>query len=281
MKTISARTKLYCIFGNPVEHSLSPLMQNAAFEAAGIDAVYLAFRPSSIESAVAAMRVLPICGASITIPYKTSVIAFLDEIHPLAADIGAVNTLCNTGGAIVGHNTDGFGALEALMRAGVSPEGKRVLVFGNGGSARAIAFTLLTHGCSLTIAGRNPEKFTTLVDDLRLKDASVQGIALLALDAPFMESIDIIINTTSLGMEPHADSSPLDEGLIFQHHTVFDIVYRPHVTALLRCAEKKGSRMVFGADMLLFQGARQFELWTGKSAPVEAMRNALRMVLAS
>jgi shikimate dehydrogenase len=133
----------------------------------------------------------------------------------------------------------------------------------------------------LTIAGRNPAKFVPLVNDLRMKDASVRGIALSALDAPFMESIDIIINTTSVGMEPDADSSPLSEDLVFPHHTVFDIVYRPHVTALLRCAEKKGARMVFGADMLLFQGARQFELWTGKRAPVEAMRNALRTVLAS
>ncbi len=279
MKTIGARTQLYCIFGNPVEHSLSPIMQNAAFEAAGVDAVYLAFRPSSIGEAIDAMRALPILGASITIPYKTAVMDFLDAIDPLAADIGAVNTLHNGNNRIIGYNTDGLGAVEALVRAGAEPSGKRVLILGNGGSARAIAFALIERKSHVTIAGRNPEKFMPLVNDLRKKQPATGHAIISALDGAFMEKIDIVINTTSVGMEPDTASMPLDERLILPHHTVFDIVYRPHRTALLRAAERKGARLVYGIDMLLLQGARQFEIWTGTSAPFEAMKEALASAL--
>ncbi|MCX7677689.1 MAG: shikimate dehydrogenase [Spirochaetes bacterium] len=277
MKTISSHTKVYCIFGNPVEHSLSPLMHNAAFEATGVDAVYVAFRPSSIKDAIAAMRTLPIYGASITIPYKTSVIEFLDEIDPLARDIGAVNTLCYKEDRICGHNTDGYGAIAALTNAQIDLRSKRVLILGNGGSARAIAFTLLEKNCTITIAGRNPEKFMMLVEDLRKKNNTVEGIAIAALDIHTTELFDIIINTTSVGMVPYPEEIPIPPQLIFPHHTVFDIVYRPHWTALLRAAAKQGARVVFGIDMLIFQGARQFELWTGIPAPVEAMRNVVSM----
>lgn len=275
MKTIGARTKLYCIFGNPVEHSLSPVMQNVALEAAGVDAVYMAFRPSSIGDAVAAMRTLPIQGASITIPYKTEVMNYIDAIDPLAANIGAVNTLHNEGGRIIGYNTDGHGAIEALVRAGVEPARKRVLILGNGGSARAIAFSLIERKCHLIIAGRNPQKFLPLVDALRKFEPSTGDVIISALDEAFMKTIDIVINTTSVGMEPDTDSVPIDERLILPHHTVFDIVYRPHWTALLKAAEKKNARLVFGIDMLLNQGARQFEIWTGMSAPYDAMKKTL------
>ncbi len=250
-------------------------MQNAAFEAAEVDAAYMAFLPKSIAEAIAAMRCLPIYGASITIPYKTEVMNFLDAIDPLARDIGAVNTVHNNGGRIIGYNTDGYGAIEALMRAGVDPSGKRILVLGNGGSARAIAFSLLEKKSHITVAGRNPEKFLSLVNDLREKDASTGAMHISALDDAFMEKIDIVINTTSVGMEPDIASLPLDVRLILPHHTVFDIVYRPHRTALLQAAEKKGARMVFGIEMLLHQGARQFEIWTGMPAPFDAMKKAL------
>lgn len=279
MKRISARTKLYCIFGNPVEHSLSPIMQNAAFEAANVDAVYVAFRPSSLEAAIAAMCALPIHGASVTIPYKTPVMEMLDAIDPLAADIGAVNTLHNENGRIVGYNTDGYGAIEALRSAGAEMSGRRVLVLGNGGSARAVAFSLLEKNCHITIAGRNPGKFTPLADDLRKKNPATRDIAISSLDVEFMETIDIVINTTSVGMAPDEASMPIDERLILPRHTVFDIVYRPHRTSLLNVAEKKGARVVFGIEMLLHQGARQFEIWTKTRAPLEAMRTALRSAL--
>ncbi len=275
MSDINASTGLYCIFGDPVAHSLSPAMHNAAFRAAGLDAVYLAFRPSSISSAIGAMRALPVLGASITIPYKTDVMALLDRVDPLATEIGAVNTLVNAAGTITGFNTDGLGVLEALRRAGAPPEGKRALILGNGGSARAISFTLISHGCAVTVAGRNPARYLPLVDDLKKKSAAVEHATIGGLTASSLENIDIIINTTSVGMAPDIGASPLPAGLITKRHTVFDIVYAPHETALLKEASAAGCRAVHGIDMLLFQGARQFELWTGKEAPVDEMRCAL------
>lgn len=254
-------------------------MHNAAFEAMEIDAVYVAFRPTSIGDAILAMRALPIYGASITIPFKTDVIDLIDEVDELARNIGAVNTLCYHEGKIYGYNTDGYGAIAALNDAGVNPEGKRVLILGNGGSARAIAFTLLEKKSKLTIAGRNPDKFNSLVDDLRKKDASVEGIAISSLNKSIMEKFDIVINTTSVGMEPKVEEIPLNPALIFPNQVVFDIVYRPHWTMLLCNAQKCGAQIVFGIDMLLHQGARQFELWTGMKAPVEKMKEVLSMVL--
>lgn len=275
MGDISAATSLYCIFGDPVAHSLSPAMQNAAFQATGTDAVYLAFRPSSISAAMEAMRALPIPGASVTIPFKTDIMPLLDRIDPLATEIGAVNTLVNAGGKITGFNTDGLGALEALRRAGAPPEGKRALVLGNGGSARAIAFTLLAHGCGVIIAGRNPSRYLPLAGDLRKKDPLTHHATINELNPSTMEKVDIIINTTSVGMAPDTGSSPLPAGLISPRHTVFDIVYSPRDTVLLSMARGKGCRTVPGIDMLLYQGVRQFELWTGKNAPVDVMRRAL------
>lgn len=275
MGDIHASTGLYCIFGDPVSHSLSPAMQNAAFRDRGIDAVYLAFRPSSISAALDAMRALPILGASVTIPFKSDILPLLDDADPLAADIGAVNTAVNRDGRIIGYNTDGLGALEALRRAGARPGGKRVLVLGNGGSARAVAFTLLAEGCAIIIAGRNPGRYMPLVEDLRRKDPTVGHAVINKLTPSLMEAVDIIINTTSVGMAPDTGSSPLPVEFLAPHHTVFDIVYTPRETALLTMARERGCRLVYGSEMLLYQGARQFELWTGKEAPLEAMRRPL------
>jgi shikimate dehydrogenase len=238
---INAGTGCYCIFGNPVSHSVSPLMHNAAFRASGINAVYLAFEPGSIAEAVASMKSLGIKGASVTIPFKIDALSCCDEVDPIAADIGSVNTLVNSGGRIRGFNTDGYGAARALEESKVALKGSACLVIGNGGSARAIAFTLIERGASVIIAGRNAGRIGRLAGDLRARDPGTRSMLLLSA-----------------------------------RHAVFDIVYAPHMTRLLTAARERGSRIVHGIDMLVYQGARQFELWTGKPAPVKIMMRAAR-----
>jgi len=272
---INAHTKLYCIFGSPVKHSLSPAMHNAAFAETGLNAAYMAFEPESIEGAILAMRALPIYGASITIPFKTDVMPYLDSIDPLAMKIGSVNTLKNIDGAITGYNTDGYGAMLSLEQNGIKVKGANVLILGNGGSARAIAFTLLQENTSVFIAGRNRARMLSLVDDLKKYFDQVDCILLNEITPDFTARMDIIINTTPIGMDPDPDTTPIDENLIHKSNTIMDIVYSPPVTRLLDAGIRKGCNTIRGVDMLFYQGVKQFEIWTGKLAPVEVMRNAI------
>ena len=272
---IDATTQLYCIFGNPVTHSLSPAMHNAAFNHAGINAVYLAFQPKSIAWAVDAMRNLGIRGSSVTIPYKVDVMNMCDRIDDLARKIGSVNTLLNDDGTIHGFNTDGIGISETFKEAGVDVNASRVLVLGNGGSARAAGFTLAAGGSELVIAGRNVDRVRPLADDIRATGASVEHMLIADLDKKHMEKVNIILNTTPVGMHPDTESTPLPPGLLMPHHVVLDIVYVPRETALLRHAREKGCTVLTGDNMLLHQACRQFTIWTGLDAPVATMRKAL------
>jgi len=267
---INAHTDLYCIFGIPVKHSFSPLMHNRAFHQMNINAVYLAFEPSSIEQAVKSMKALSIKGASITIPFKIEALKYIDDIDHIAEDIGSVNTLHNINGRIKGYNTDGLGAIEALKKI-IKIEGSSFLIIGNGGSARAIAFTLAASGSNVAIAGRNIERIRSLADDLKIKYKEVKYILLKDLDKEYMKSIDVIINTTPVGMHPDLNSTPVDEKLISENHVVFDIVYSPDITRLLKSAQNKGCRIIRGIEMLINQGAEQIKIWTGNEAPIEAM----------
>lgn len=251
-------------------------MHNAAFRESGVNAVYLAFEPASIRDAIASMKALDIRGASVTIPYKIEALGFCDEVDPHAATIGSVNTLLNTGGVITGYNTDGLGAVRALENAGIAVGGSRCLVIGNGGSARAIAFALQAAGAHILIAGRNLSRIKALAGDLGKDSHPVRSMLLDELDSRLMESVDIVINTTSVGMAPEIGRTPIDTRLITARQAVFDIVYSPHTTGLLAAALDKGCAVVYGRDMLVFQGARQFEIWTDMAAPVETMARAAR-----
>lgn len=277
MKThqIDSNTDLYCIVGSPVRHSLSPVIHNTAFQKNGINAVYLAFEPSSIESAVESIRSLGIKGASVTIPFKIDVLRYVDEADPLASAIGSVNTLVNADGKIIGHNTDGYGAIRALANNKINVENSRILLIGNGGSARALAYTLLQNGASVMLGGRNLARVEGLARDLEKKYRKVRSLLIGDLDRKHMESVDVIINTTPVGMAPDTDSMPIPDALLLKRHAVFDIVYSPLKTKLLDAAQKKGCAVVNGIEMLIFQGARQFELWTGKPAPIDAIYSAI------
>ena len=269
---INSNTELYGIFGMPVRHSLSPVLHNAAFLQAGINAVYLAFEPGTIKEALDSMRTLKIMGASITIPFKVDAIELLDEIDPVSEKIGSVNTIKNLNGILRGYNTDGAGAVKAIEDLGIGTEGSKVLIIGNGGSARAVAFTLLDSGSKLVIAGRNPERVEALAGDLKRHGNHVDTALLSDTDGGFMKDVDIVINTTSVGMSPDSDNTPIDCGLISARNTVFDIVYNPHETRLIRESMAKGCRVIHGIDMLINQAARQFEIWMGMKAPAGIYR---------
>lgn len=269
---INGKTVLHGIMGNPVAHSLSPAMHNAAFTASGLNAVYVPFPVSDVASAVAGFRSLGVRGVSVTIPHKQSIIQYLDEIDPVAKKIGAVNTLVIKNGAIKGLNTDWIGANRALEER-ISLAKKKVLLLGAGGSAKAIGFGLIEAGAAVTIVSRTP--------------ASGKELAQL-LDCPWrpLNEItqlhgDILINATSVGMSPDDHNTLVPRHILDGFSVIMDIVYSPLQTRLLKESQESGCCVVNGLAMLLYQGVAQFELWTGKEAPVEIMREALLQSLST
>ena len=263
---INGATELYGIMGNPVTHSLSPAMHNGAFGALGLNKVYLPFAVQDVGQAMTGLRALGIKGVSVTIPHKQAVMEHLDSIDPVAKKIGAVNTLVISNGAIHGANTDWLGANRALSEK-ISLQNASVLLLGAGGSARAIGFGLLEAGASLTIASRTPEKGREL--------AKLLGCPWLPLAEAATCKADALVNATSLGMAPQQDILPIAQEALANFHVVMDIVYAPLQTRLLQEAELAGCQTINGLAMLLYQGAAQFELWTGLQAPVEVMRQSL------
>ncbi len=264
--TINGTTKLYGILGNPVSHSLSPLMHNAAFAALGVDAAYLPFPAPDIETAITGVRALGVQGASVTIPHKEKVMPLLDGIDPVARKIGAVNTVLRKGDALAGFNTDWQGATRALEEK-ISLKGRKVVILGAGGSARAIGFGMQEREAEFVLASRTESRGRALADVL-----SCPWISLNESDGL---SGDILINATSVGMQPAVENSPVPAIILPQFKVVMDIVYAPLKTRLLHEAEDAGCKIINGLEMLLYQGVAQFEMWTGKSAPVDVMRNAL------
>lgn len=261
-RKITAATKLCAIIGNPIEHSLSPLVHNAAFEHLGLDYVFVAFRVEQLKEAVKGIAALGFKGVSVTIPHKTEVMDYLDEIEPVARRIGAVNTIVNRDGSLIGYNTDWSGAMKALEDKIALP-GKTAVVLGAGGAARAIAFGLKEKGADPVVLNRTISRAEALASGIQCRFGGIELIEQL--------SFDLIINATSVGMSPHADSTPLDKAVL-KDVIVFDTVYNPLKTRLLREAEANGCATVTGLEMFINQAARQFELWTGQQPPTDLMR---------
>jgi shikimate dehydrogenase len=257
---------IYAVFGDPVGHSLSPVMHNSALTQTGLDGYYLAFRVKDIAAAVSGIRGLGIRGVSITIPHKVSVIKYIDKMDDLAAEIGAVNTVVNHQGVLHGYNSDCSGAIKALTEK-TTIKGKKVAVVGAGGGARAVGFGVKQEGGRLTIINRTEEKGEKLADDLGCEFRSLSEVKQL----PY----DIIINATSAGMTPDENSVPLNTHLLEREMVVMDMVYNPLKTRFLEKAQKFGCITVDGVSMLVHQGAVQFELWTGRKAPVDVMRKVV------
>ena len=272
---INAETQLYGIIGNPVRKSLSPAIHNRAFSRMGINAAYLAFEVGDIRDALCAIRGLGIRGASITIPFKTSVIPLLDELDTLAGRIGSVNTIVNRGGKLIGHNTDHFGALKALEEK-VNLNGKKVILLGAGGAARAIAYGLKERECEVTIFNRSLERGATLAKELGYACHSLSTLSEMERAA---RDVDILINATSVGMTPHEGESPFPKRLLRKGMVVMDIVYRPLRTKLLQEAEEQGCKTIDGLEMLAYQGAAQLEIWIGQSPEGKQIKADLRQSL--
>ena len=270
---INASTRICCLIGNPVEHSLSPLIHNAGYQALGINYAYVSFQVSDIKRAIEGLKGLDIRGASVTIPHKTSAIEYLDRLDPEAEAIGAVNTIVNDDGVLTGYNTDGYGALQALSEKVPALSGKRAVLVGGGGGATAIAAGLKAKGVKLVVLNRSQDKAAILAEKV-----SAQGFG--GLDKlTEIASADILINATAVGMRPDTDQSVIPEELLHDRLTVFDIVYNPRETRLLTEAREKGCTVVYGDRMLLYQAAGQFELFTGLKGPLAAMESALAQAL--
>ncbi len=284
MKDISGRTKVVGIFGDPVGHSLSPVMHNRAFETLGLDMVYLPFHVTGeyLKDAVDAIRALDMKGVNITIPHKERVMEYLDELSDDARDTGAVNTVVNRDGRLMGFNTDGRGYILSLEEeTSIGIEGRNILIIGAGGASRAIAFALLSRKpACVVIANRTLKRGENLADDLREKFPGVDIIPVsLSKEGilPYTDRFDLVVNTTSMGMSGKGDFdlSLLPMERLKPEVVVSDIVYNPLDTGLIKEAERRGLRVHRGLGMLVYQGALSFELWTGRKAPIDIMKRTL------
>lgn len=275
--TVNARTQVAAVIGSPVRHSLSPVIHNAAFAAHGDNWVYEAFDvvPEHAVAAIDAMRILGIAGMSITMPHKELVMAALDEVHPTAAMVRAVNTVMRVGDRLVGHNTDGVGCVDALRAA--QADLTSVAVLGAGATARAVIAALVHEGAQVAVANRSA---TRQSDAVALGNA-VRANSTVAIGLHDAGQCATIINTTPQGMAGVAqDSTPLEAESLAAHHTVLDAVYHPLETVFLRQARARGARIVDGVSMLCAQAARQQELWLGRLPDVALMRRAALEELA-
>lgn len=272
---IDAQTELYGVIGNPVRHSLSPILHNGAFERLGWNAIYLAFEIKNLEEALRGIRGLEVKGVSVTIPFKAEVVPFLDEVEGLEKKIGAVNTIVNRGGKLIGYNTDCDGALEALEEK-INLSGKKIVLLGAGGAARAIGFGLKERDCQLIIANRSRDRGEALSRELQCHYLPLSS--LFRMKSGDLEA-DVMINATSLGMSPQERESPVPKGLFKEGMMVMDIVYQPLQTKLLREAEEKGCLTINGLEMLVRQGEIKFEIWTGRRPEIRQIKEDLRRVL--
>lgn len=268
---LDGRTELYGIMGKPVSHSLSPAMHNAAFAELGLNKVYVPFEVEDVAQAMTGFRVLGVKGVSVTIPHKQKVIEHLDSIDPVAKNIGAVNTLVIDKQHIHGLNTDWLGANRALTEQ-MDLKGKKILLLGAGGSACAIGFGLIEVGADVIIASRTASKGRALAEKL-------EGEWFPLADVPKI-SADALVNATSVGMTPYTEESPVPHASLSNFPVVMDIVYSPLETRLLTEARTAGCIVVDGLAMLLYQGVAQFEIWTGRQAPIDLMRQKLLNELA-
>ncbi len=278
---IKGSTNIVGLIGHPVEHSFSPPMHNAAFDALNMDYAYVAFdvNPNDLKSAIEGAESLNIKGFNVTIPHKVDVMQYLDGLDEVARLIGAVNTIDFKN--LKGYNTDGIGAVKAIEEV-TSIKNKNVVVAGAGGASRAISFYIAKYGAeSLTILNRNEAKAESLASDV--SDSGLIGeVAYDSINAigNYMEGADVLIDTTPLGMHPNISDEPIvkadmmDEDLV-----VFDAVYNPNETVLIKEVIKANAKPVYGIKMLLYQGAESFKIWTGKTAPVDVMEKALRNTL--
>jgi len=280
-KVISGKTSVCVVIGEPIEHTASPAIHNAAFDKMGLDYLFVAFRVKNedLGKAIDGMRAFGIRGLSVTVPHKVSVIPFMDNLDSLAQKIEAVNTVVNENGLLTGYNTDADGFLKALCAKGIEPQGMRFAVLGAGGAARAICFALAESGAKRIII-LNRLSGLKRAESLALRVSEFSSAEIRALEltdkntADVLKNVDAVVNATTLGMSPEIGQTPIRTEILRAGLVVIDIIYNPLTTRLLQEAEQKGARIINGLEMLVCQGASAFELWTGVQAPVDVMREA-------
>ncbi|WP_130807166.1 shikimate dehydrogenase [Senegalia massiliensis] len=264
---IDSYTNLFCLIGNPISKSLSPYIHNTNFKFNDINAVYLSFKVENLEQAILGIKSLSIKGFNVTLPYKQEIIKYLDEIDPLAEKIGAINTVKNIDGKLIGFNTDGLGFMKSLKDRKIQLKNKNILIIGAGGASRAISFTIANESIkSLTIINRNNKRALSLIKDIKSKFKN--------LDLRFLEkqdikdNYDIIINTTSVGMYPNEKENPLDTSLFSDETIVYDIIYKPKETLFLKYAKEEGKTTINGLDMLVNQAILSERIWISENLKI-------------
>ena len=276
----TSKTKIICIIGNPIGHSMSVAMHNAAFQKLGLDYLYVAFNvfPNDLPNAINGFRSLDIKGASVTIPHKISVMKYLDKIEPMAKNIGAVNTIKNENGILIGRNTDGEGFLKSIKESGYNLNNKNIVLFGAGGAARACAFYMAKEVAGITIINRSNKKMNDLILKLQSKyEIPIKGINLSKSEdiKKEIEISDMLVNTTPIGMHPSINESPIKQSWLHPNLFVVDIIYSPLQTKLLQKASSIGCKVLSGADMLVNQGIIAFKWWTGVSPDKKLMKKVV------
>ena len=276
---INARTKVLCVIGHPIEHSMSPVMHNAALKELSLDFIYLAIdvTPKDLEKAVIGFKKHDIKGINVTIPHKEKIIQYLDKIEPLAKKIGAVNTIKNVNGKLIGKNTDAIGAKKALIDAGFELTGKKALILGAGGAARAISFALSEKIDELFICNRTEKraiKLAKALEDSTKITATGMNMSKEALKS-LIDKVNLLINTTPLGMYPDVGISPIPRELLADHLFVYDIIYNPLNTQLLKDASEIGCKTLNGIEMFINQGALAFEWWTDIKPNINTMKEKI------
>ncbi|MHA2048559.1 MAG: shikimate dehydrogenase [Promethearchaeota archaeon] len=278
-RPLTSKTKIFCVIGYPIEHSMSPIMWNPALKELGLDFIYVAFniRPEDLEKAINGMRAIGIKGMNVTVPHKQNVMKYIDEIDPIAQKIGAVNTIKNDGGILKAKNTDAEGAKKSLLEKGCKVEGKNVLILGSGGVARSITYILAEDANKIIVTDLVEDKALLIAREIK----ELMGISIVgkvSSEKNLKEAIknsDILINATPIGMSPNIETTPISMDLLHQDLFVFDVVYNPLTTRLLREAAEVGCKTLGGLDMLINQGMLAFEWWTNKKPNKDLMKNKI------
>lgn len=264
---ITSQTSLYGLIGDPVNHSLSPIIHNNFFKQKDIDSIYLSFlvKKDNLQDQLEFLR-NNLKGFNVTIPHKESIIAYLDEIHPLAREYGAVNTVKVEDNKLIGYNTDGFGFIRSLNLMNISLKDKKILLLGSGGAGRVAAFEILRHKGHLTIASRDIKKALALKEDLlKFNTRPVDTVLIDEIQGSF----NIIINTTPLGMNSNINLSPVPLAVLQKSELVYDMIYNPYQSKFLSLGKESGAKTINGLSMLLHQGLKSLEIWTKEEANIE------------
>ncbi len=276
---VTAHTTVLCIIGYPIEHSMSPIMHNAAIRELNLDYIYLAFNifPANLNLAVKGIKAFNVVGINVTIPFKQKIMKYLDEIDPIAKKIGAINAIKNDKGYLTGKNTDAEGGMKALLNAGYTISGKKVLLLGAGGAAKALAYIMAEDVNKLVIVNRNEKRALKLSNQIKKYfginiEAKKMSENVLKDES---KKADIIINATPVGMYPNVDKSPIPAEYLHEDLIVYDIVYNPLKTKLITDATQKGCKTLGGLDMLVDQGALAFEWWTNKKPNTSLMKKKI------